>query len=326
MKAFAINNMGLEPISHFQFNATSGAWESVTDGNQIHRPTNSENLRIVAYNVLSAPHLDPWICEIHRWNHILDVTLPQADADVFLLSEVSQTFWNMARERDWVRNGYYMTDYHSNHGPRNNLIISRYPLSAVSRETKGVRRAVIARISPSASTAPLVLACTHLHAQYNGYLIRKNQLDAMYECLARDFSAEQSVLIMGDLNFHNERENVNITAPYYDVYRSLHPVEEGSDEATWTEEQRGVTFDAERNLLVYNIVGNMFPHRMRLDRALLRPAVLDTPELKAQYTHTLVPTATSIFAKEPISPTEPDLVPSDHYALQIDFTKRLNAH
>lgn len=321
MTAWRITNQGIDPIEHFKFNSDSSTWEVVAeDSNRAPFETGDENeLRIVAYNVLAAPSFNSWTCDEVRWRYILDVILPNSNADVFLLTEVHETFWRMAKEREWIRRSYYITDYHFKNGPRNNMIISRVPLYNVGRERKNDRRSIVARLgSNDTSVAPFWAVCSHLHAQFNGYLIRKKQLDAMYTYMSEIASKDQAVLIMGDLNFHDESENVNIAEPYFDAYRSLNPVPEDANEE-WTEDQKGITFDAERNPFVASIAPGFFHHRMRLDRALIRQAEqIET----SQFTHVLKPLSMRVFAKEAISPNTPDLTGSDHYALELVLQKQ----
>jgi len=243
--------------------------------------------------------------------HILEVVLPQLNADIFMLNEVSPSFWNLAKNQDWVQESFFISSYHFNNGPRNNMIISRFPLMNLRRETVGLRRSWIAKVEPK-SGLPIWIVCAHLHAQYTGYLIRRAQLEAMYQYIAETCGTDP-VLIMGDLNFHDERENVNILPPFYDVWRSLNPVD-SEDSTTWTEQQRGITFDVPNNQLI-SIKAAAFSARMRLDRALFKPSSYDG----ASNSETFVPFSMSIVAKDPISPLTPDLVPSDHYALQLVF-------
>lgn len=299
---------GLEPIGHLQFSSTNLWFQVGAETPATLAPAAPRNgqISIVSYNVLSSPLLDLWTCEVIRWTYILDVVLPNADADVYLLNEVSPTFHRMALGRDWIRNGYYVTEYHYNNGPRNNMIISRYPFLELLRETKNARRSYVAKIEPQPG-APLWLVASHLHAQFPGRLIRRAQLDAMYEYLSNT-CGDDPVLIMGDLNFHCEAENVNILPPFFDVYRSLYPVPDDPT-AAWNEEQLGITFDVPNNHMC-GLMGPAFAHRMRLDRALLKHS---TKASRPTY----APLSMSIFAKEPITADLPDLVPSDHYALQL---------
>jgi poly(A) polymerase len=316
LPARPVVNQGLEPIDYFQYDPTIKDWIVSDQDSSFHEsPTTSAALRVVSYNVLSSPALNVWTCEVARWNFILDSLLPLVNADVFMLNEVSETFWKMAMERDWIRNGYYVTDYHFNNGPRNNMIISRFPLQSLQRETVNERRSYIAKIEAKAGV-PLWIICSHLHAQYPGYLIRRAQLDAMYEYI-KNTCGTDPVLIMGDLNFHDERENENILPPFFDVYRSLNPLSEDPT-VPWNEAQLGITFDVPNNAMV-NIMGWAFSARMRLDRALMRPSTSTTHNDVAPV-ETYIPNAMSIFAKDAISPLTPDLLPSDHYALQLDFT------
>jgi len=330
-----IVDQSLEPIGALQYNSATSDWEIVDTAAEnawIHARTAPDlsALRVVSYNVLSSPILNAWTCEETRWQHILDNILPDANADVYLLNEVSAAFWRMALDRDWVRSGYYVSEYHFNNGPRNNMIISRLPLLNLSRETRNERRSYLAKLQLNRNVALWVVAA-HLHAQYPGALIRRSQLDAIYQYLATTCDQKDAVLIMGDLNFHNERENVNILPPFYDVWRSLNPVPNGNDDTDpnnpWTEQQRGVTFDVPNNPMV-NVMALAFCHRMRLDRALFRPATIlqassssnnnnnSTNEATAEVIN---PTSMEIFAKDPVSPLTPDLLPSDHYALKLDF-------
>lgn len=308
MRAWPITGQALEPISYFQFDETGSAWSQVTAQLPPKTDPKTEGIRIVSYNVLSSPLLNSWTCEVLRWTYILDVVLSQANADVYMLNEVSETFWKMALERPWVRSGYYVTEYHTNNGPRNNMIISRYPMQQLYRETKNERRSYVAKIEPAAG-APLWIVAAHIHAQFPGRLIRRAQLDAMYSYLSQT-CGDDPVLIMGDLNFHSEEENVNILPPFFDVYRNLYPVPE--DPATpWNEQQLGITFDVPNNAMVLPM-GAAFSHRMRLDRALLRQS---TSTSGASF----IPRSMEIFAKDPLSPDTPDLLPSDHYALKLEM-------
>lgn len=320
MIAWTITNQGVDPIPHFKFNDASAAWEVVPE-DSVRAPAelaDENGLRIVAYNILSVPQHTVWTCDTVRWAYILDVVLPNSNADVFLLSEVHADFWNMAKEREWVRRSFYISDYHFGNGPRNNMIISRVPMHGVGRERKGDRRSIVARlVLNDASTAPLWVACSHLHAMFHGYLIRKKQLAAMNQYLADLAPKDNTVLIMGDLNFHDESENQNIEAPYFDCYRSLYPVPEDPNQA-WTEEQLGITFDAVNNAFVAAVSPPFFGYRMRLDRALMRQADLS----ESQYSSVLSPLSMRIFAKEPISPSTPDLTGSDHYALELVLEKK----
>ena len=314
LPARPIENQSLEPIDCFQYDPTAQSWVTVNEQNApIHPPASdtATSLNVVSYNVLSSPALNVWTCEVARWTYILDTLLPLVNADVYLLNEVSATFWKMARDRDWIQNAYYVTDYHFNNGPRNNMIISRFPLQQLQRETVNDRRSYIARIEARPGL-PIWLVCSHLHAQYPGYLIRRAQLDAMYQYIQTTCGADP-VLVMGDLNFHNERENVNILPPFYDVWRSLNPVA-SEDRTTWNEQQLGITFDVPNNPMV-NIMGGAFSERMRLDRALFKPSTSQG----AHRSDTYIPASMSIFAKDPISDLTPDLLPSDHYALQLNF-------
>jgi len=274
-------------------------------------PETATKLSIVSYNVLSSPMLDLWTCESERWAHIVEVVLPQLGADIYMLNEVSPSFWIMAKHQNWIKQSYFISSYHFNNGPRNNMIISRFPLANLQRETVNPRRSYIAKVEPK-SGLPLWIVCSHLHAQYTGYLIRRSQLDAMYQYIS-DTCGTDPVLIMGDLNFHNERENVNILPPFYDVWRSLNPVD-SEDSTTWTEKQRGITFDVPQNPMV-SIMAGAFSERMRLDRALFKPSTY----AGASTSEAFVPSDMSVVANEPISPLTPDLLPSDHYGLQLIF-------
>jgi hypothetical protein len=249
-----------------------------------------------------------WTCELARWDYILDVELPNSNADVFMLNEVSETFWRMAMQRPWIRDQYYVTDYHFNNGPRNNMIISRVPMQNLQMETVNDRRSFLTKIEPKPDS-PLWLCASHLHAKFYGHLIRRAQLDAMYDYIERTCGSDP-VLIMGDLNFHDESENINILPPFYDVYRSLNPLPEDPN-TPLNEAQLGITFDSPGNAMVAPMAP-AFGLRMRLDRALLRPSTNTSGE-------TFVPSAMDIFAKQPISPLTPSLLPSDHYALSLDF-------
>lgn len=318
MTAWPVNNQTLESIPYLQYDTTTASWRQVDDQTPPTMTPKSSpptSLRIVSYNVLASPLLDVWICSTVRWHHILDVILPNAQADIYLLNEVHPTFFQMILTKDWVQREYFVSTYHFNNGPRNNLIISKYPLQNLCRETKNARRSLVAKVEPIQAEQPLWIVASHLHAQHSGYLIRKAQLESMYEYL-NTTCGNDPVLIMGDLNFHrdNDIENSNILPPFYDVYRSLNPIPEGTDPSTLTEEQLGITFDTPNNGMTAPMSG-AFPCRMRLDRALLKPSTAPG-EASLEY----VPSSMSIFAKDPVSPTTPDLHPSDHYALQLDFT------
>jgi len=164
----------------------------------------------------------------------------------------------------------------------------------------------------------------HITAFQNNGPIRKIQIEEITAVVKRNF--KDSVFLMGDFNFHQEKENLFIEDEYLDLWKETHPVlppsttrSLGSLVSSYlpysayfypsgplSDEEEGYTFDSHTNLFIPYYVP-FERRRMRLDRIIMKKGSTFNCVDKMHR-----------FATEPVEPNS-YLYTSDHYGLYVDL-------
>jgi endonuclease/exonuclease/phosphatase family metal-dependent hydrolase len=103
-------------------------------------------LKVVSYNVLmdanselSQYPIEDLLYTEHRWPAVLKI-IEHERADIIALQEGTAKFLEQLLQEEWVRRGYYISDYSGNSvNPMGNLILSRYPFSTIGTHMKRTR-------------------------------------------------------------------------------------------------------------------------------------------------------------------------------------------
>jgi poly(A) polymerase len=285
----------LIPLEPFKYNRNKDAWESEVTGYGVVPKT----IRVATHNVLKS---EPWwVLELFlqspkRFAHEM-VILEDLDADVICLNEVTPMFLKMLLEQEWVRTDYFVSDafvpnsdYKTVHDsvfsegvPMGNVILSRFPMSLSKFEFS--YKANCKRDAIVATFDDLTICAVHLSAWKQLYERRYTQLQELTSHLPT-----QNTVILGDLNFQVEAENVTISkCDYVDM---------------WTATEKdpfGYTWDSVTNHMIQRIIPFM-NKSMRLDRIIMSErSKWETDQIR-------------IFANEPVEQNR-YLFCSDHYGL-----------
>jgi hypothetical protein len=186
----------------------------------------------------------------------------------------------------------------------------------IARPKRTARDVVAAQLSNG-----LIVASIHMTAFEQFHKRRAIELQQVIRVIdsLQDGSTKPAALILGDFNFHNESENVNIPVEFEDVWRTQHPDDVGN------------TFDPTHNTMI-SIVSppervRLAPIRfelemqilivslqriMRLDRAILRnkEGKIRIDDISHFANHSIP----GLYYKISY------LFPSDHYGLKIDLS------
>lgn len=297
------------PKAGFEYDAASGEWAAAESSPCAAQTDCRSELRVVAFNVLTdsfyydqpksfRPHM---LCHDDRHRATLRILKAQ-DADVIGLNEVSPTFLSVLLAEEWVRAAYRTSIVVQHNKPFGNVLLSRIPFESVECETPLVtrihRHPHIGVVGINGKRVALV--ATHLSAYGPNQLRRKKELDHLVaEIVPQDVDV---VVVFGDVNYHSERENVNIPPGYVDAWQCINPT---------ADPREGYTFDVVRNLMCSQIL----PHfsmlnqvQMRLDRVFVLDRASESPAGGGKAMFDFSSSAMRVIGDTPVfsgAPTEP---------------------
>jgi endonuclease/exonuclease/phosphatase family metal-dependent hydrolase len=246
-------------------------------------------VRVLSYNVLADE------LALDRRMPALMRTMDAAQPDVLALQEVAPWFLR------WITGSGWLADFEIAQidglpaRPNGQLIMSRLPTRATrARRLPGAQaRTVLISHIELGPDESLCVATTHMESYLEDGPIRAQQLDVIFEELARERNDPRVVatVFCGDLNFGDgeQPDSAHLDPEFVDLWTALRPG------------QPGYTWDIERSEMARlgSFVG--VPSR-RLDRILLRARDWQ-------------PGAIEIIGDQPVEPGERALFPSDHFGL-----------
>jgi endonuclease/exonuclease/phosphatase family metal-dependent hydrolase len=253
-------------------------------------------VRLLSYNVLADE------VAIERRIPALLRAMERARADVLALQEVAPWFLNWIDGSDWLAEFELARIDGVVARPNGQLIASRWPTSATrSRRLSGAqgRTVLISHVELGAGER-LCVATTHMESFLEDGPIRAQQLDEIFEELARERDDPEVVatVFCGDVNFGDgeQPDTAHLDPDFVDLWTVLHG------------KQPGYTWDIEHSEMARlgSFVGE--PSR-RLDRILLR-------------SRDWVPGAIEIIGDQPVEPGDRRLFPSDHFGLIGEIVRR----
>jgi poly(A) polymerase len=249
-----------------------------------------DSLTIASYNVLIDVHHPELIQTNKRLPAILS-ELRKTDADIIALQEVTPALIDLLLKTDWVRD-YFISEsaYADKVKPYGNLIMSRFPFQLVEHQFSGHKRSLVGRWKLNDNLVHL--ANVHLTSNHgeNSLQKRTQQLATVLKYLQQQ-SGE--CLIVGDFNTRgDEQQEIIDYAEFVDLWQQLHP---GVD---------GYTFDPSRNPLA--MLMSLDGEPARFDRILLHQG------RGSDYQ----PRSIELFGCEPVSGTEGEIYPSDHFGVR----------
>ncbi|HVI00248.1 MAG TPA: endonuclease/exonuclease/phosphatase family protein [Enhygromyxa sp.] len=246
-------------------------------------------VRVLSYNVLADEvALDRRIPALMR-------AMEQARPDVIALQEVAPWFLDWIAGSEWLREFELAQIDGLPARPNGQLIASRWPTRATRfRRLPGAQgRTVLITHVELAPAQWLCVATTHMESFLEDGPIRAQQLDVIFEELARDKKDPSVVatVLCGDLNFGDgeQPDTAHLDPEFVDLW------------ATLRAGQPGYTWDIERSEMARlgSFVGE--PSR-RLDRILLRSRAWQSASIE-------------IIGDQPVEPGDRRLFPSDHFGL-----------
>jgi hypothetical protein len=105
----------------YRFSRKREKWVPCMEMQRGRAARNGEMLRIATFNVLNNPDYMEFMSHTRvRYEHQLDALLPSLDADVFCVNEVTNEWLSMALQREWIRDGYYVSTENLNYGNAGN--------------------------------------------------------------------------------------------------------------------------------------------------------------------------------------------------------------
>ena len=242
------------------------------------------SLTLIAYNVWFSPFAFP-----ERSIALLHI-IHQYGADLIGLQEVTSGFLKVVLEQDWVREGYFISDFQgSTVQPHGVLLLSRFP----------IRRLFLHEL-PSALDRKVLVAdfilngqetktgILHLESRGKNAQLRAKQLSEIFPFL----EDAPHALLMGDFNFDPSLpdESSLIDSRYLDLWSELEPG------------KPGYTIDTDINIMRFQQKGE--PRKVRFDRILL---VTDPEGWR--------PGAIELLGTEPVRLEPQAVFPSDHFGL-----------
>ena len=265
-----------------------------------------KGLKIGTFNVLFdlVPFfIKPILRSRQRWRYTVEM-LKRENFDILVLNEVTSRFLFFLQEEPFFKDNYFFSDIfefpseklktldtvnHSLGSRMGNLIISKFAPNQMFMESNAIpsRPAIYAMFSQTATSNPqhsdLSIVAVHTSAMTNNHEKRRKELLTLSS--APILHGIRDVIMMGDLNLHDEKEDVII--------------EEMGFRDMWTQTRqdmnKGYTFDSVRNTMVRVMFYGMEIRRMRLDRMLVKSDSLWTSRKKVK-----------IFADRPLCELVPD--------------------
>lgn len=242
---------------------------------------------------VSCATFNVWFGEKHFEERCLALLriLERRRPDVIALQEVTIPFLAALRSSAWVRRDYLISDYmgstitSASYGV---VLLTRLPVESMELHelpSRMGRKLLVAHLT--VNDTRLAVGTVHLEsldsAEYRG-----RQLAQIFKTL----KGERDVLLMGDFNFCSTwpEEQARLDPQYEDVWPALHDGDPGFTENTDVNLMLGAMSDRDK--------------KVRYDRLLVRSG---KPGWAAA--------SIELLGTEPISSTEPDIFPSDHFGL-----------
>ncbi len=302
-----INTKGLKPQKFYRF--INGSWIEPKTSNKVTFPA---NIRVSHYNVLFDLYADqePIVQSPKRFAEQFKRILPEQNADIISLNEVTEHYLGKLLQLDWVRDNYFVTRFSNktiyNPGVDERdffvVLLSKIPFHRVWNyyfdPLVTWRNAVVGTFKLP-NNKLLTVCTTHLKAMPDFHAVRKKQFEELFTMLATQQGEIDSSVLVGDFNIMDwEAEIFNDHAERTFIVRDIWK-EVRSDE--------GHTYDAERNSMIRKM-WEATNEKYRLDRALI-------VEKKGNKS-SLVPVSAHLFGEEQI---EENVFPSDHFGVSYDF-------
>jgi len=262
------------------FDSSAHAWTA----GPAPRPREVDRLTVLSYNL--------WFGE-YRWQERIAALLrlvAERRPHVIGFQEVTRQHLHHILAEEWIRSNYQVSDTAGTTlEPHGVLLLSRLPMSSVGLchlPSRKDRKLVVGELETTNGT--ICVATVHLESAPLSLPLRLAQLDRVLPSL---HGARHSVL-MGDFNFdpRNRAEESRIEPGYTDLWPALHSGDPG------------YTVDSVRNRMRF--LHKQRHKRARFDRILLRSKDGDWE-----------PESIHRIGTRPISPSEPDVYPSDHFGL-----------
>jgi poly(A) polymerase len=248
------------------------------------------SLTIASYNVLIDVHHPDRIQTKKRLPAIV-AELRKTDADIIAIQEVTPALVDLLLQTDWVRD-YFISEsgYADKVKPYGNLIMSRFPFQLVEHQFSGHKRSLVGRWKLNDRLVHLAnLHLTSNHSE-NSLQKRTQQLATVISYLQQQVG---DCLIVGDFNTRgDEQQEIIDYAGYVDLWQQLQPSTDG------------YTFDPSRNPLA--MLMSLAGESARFDRILIHQG------LESAYQ----PESIELFGCEPVSGTEGEIYPSDHFGVR----------
>jgi endonuclease/exonuclease/phosphatase family metal-dependent hydrolase len=239
--------------------------------------------------------------------------IKKADADIVFLYEVTQNYFDIVNEQDWIRESYSVI---VDPAVRNktderffgNLCLCRAPILNsyfLHWTDEGIKH----RPGIVLELYGLTIIGAHFKAFKDMAEVRKQMFG---ECVAvfDSVGCSENILV-GDLNLENTFEEANIPEGFTDVWKSMYPNDEGC------------TFDGRVNGTIQFVHGSD-NWKSRLDRILWK-----TSEHSSYQISSLEMIGKQlVFENADEAPTKRQAIlnPSDHFGLMFHFTNNLFAH
>ena len=245
-----------------------------------------QTLSIVSYNVLERP--------LHRQERIpaLLKVLEQAQADVYLLQEVTPWFAAELTSQPWTK-GYRQVEIAGEPLPQGQFfVLSRWPVvgaALVEMPTNLGRCGLVVDLDIGGRRWRM--GNVHLDSMLEDGPVRAQQLQAMFAALR----GPDEALLVGDFNFGDgEPESSALEPGFVDAWKLVKP------------QDPGFTWDITRSAMARNGSFPGEPSR-RLDRILVRSTGWR-------------PASASLLGDQPITPGSV-IFPSDHFGLRVELTR-----
>lgn len=155
--------------------------------------------------------------------------IEEANADFITLQEVEDWFLELMAQQKWAQR-YHASDFGSGHAPGGLLILSKYPLGAVSYYEKTQpgqvevdQRGHVLVVNPKIGEQSLAIACAEL--DWRSADSRADSLEFIFSVLG----SKSDVILGGDFNFDfgAQPETSKIPETYKDAWLELRPTQPG---------------------------------------------------------------------------------------------------
>ncbi|KAL4480338.1 hypothetical protein ABPG74_020854 [Tetrahymena malaccensis] len=174
-----------------------------------------QKLKFISYNIWFDQHNF-----IERSTELKKIFL-NYDPDFICLQEVTQNFLIQLAQDEQICQKYYFSSPFIKY--YDVLILSKYPISFKSKlfPSQMNRNLLFGEIN--VNNRKIVIGNTHLESLKYNDNYRREQLKIIKELLS---NYDESIF-MGDFNMSKQQEEQNIPENYIDIWKNLHPNEEG---------------------------------------------------------------------------------------------------